>query len=985
MKKASLALSTLIMAIIVLSVLGIGTKVIWDLTSKPMNRLFGFSNISAFDDDIVERFNLTKEINKDAVDSVNGLLYAINSLAYIDTYDQEKLKAEKFDYMDKGKYKEYEENFDKVSVKPTYYDRETIFVPAESTLEKGIRELAIGTISCWLLHGDKDNENTRCYSITFEEGYKHLSELDALDEESFMNWMIEQKQDICVHYSGRFKAVPIETCVDVIEEITGDTWNPFNVNNIEWDELPKKHFSSREGKEVSICANNDGLNEIFFHQDSKGDVCEAPTNAFAFGYKVKGFSLPQRIEKSPNPLVYAIEDWLYAYGDPEYVLFYEKFPEGEAQYWEMSEYQIAWRAILITEAAFLGIDLLTWGMGSGFTNYLKEPLKKLGTKVTRFIPFKNMMKGTLKASSTKIKKIVGWSIEKIIRKGAPRATLEESAEKIIRVSFKKDLKKGVYNSLDDDTFVFLKKKCLEALNSLGEEAFDKSGKLTKKGLTNLDSSFKKVLEGTSMDSIKDKVILNGLKSTLGKEYDDVIYRVGKELGEKAQEASFRSIPRALIRAEKVAHRAKNMLRIIFVGDMTDEARERTLINMLKESDKALSHMKPIEKRAFMANQQKAIDLIMNKETGELILKGTGEEFSDAAQRKARDKIYKILKGVDLEEIMPKTYKLTGSFFKPKPESVLASQREAGKIIDNLILRKRHIVVATVAYMAARAESMAAKNYPVGTNVIGLKTPYKHTVPFEEFETGVSYNDINQFIGNKQNQDTELKGRIENHQKIAQEKLEKYGQPGYQGLLPEVGRYYLSLTKDMGIFDQDPQRFHLVSPCETDILIEISTCECWGEPELEAGIYETGGPYELMDIDDEGNSIPMGEIINNPHFDGDNKMLYRIDNLHRPIKECFPDGFFGRDTLIPNPSYRPKCIKINPLMDNFDNNNYCYHGISDSDEILGYTATAAHIGIAVVGGIICNAPCAIGFGAVAGVLTEIGRDYIRVKSQWPNHD
>ncbi len=964
MRRAELTFTTIVQAIIVLAVLGMGTKVVWDLTGTPVRYLLGKANISAFDDELVERFNLTKEINKEAVDSVNTLMFAINNLAYIDTYSEKSAKAAEFDYSNKGEYARYEKSFGTVSAKPTYYDRETVFVPAETDLERGKRELAFGTISCWLIFKDKGNSNTRCYSITFEEGYGHLDDLDKLKEDSFMKWMIEQKNSICNYFSGRFKGVPIKKCIDTINEITGDTWNPFNVNNIEWDELPSDHFASKEGREVSICANNRGLNEIFFHKSSQGDICEAPTNALAFGYKVKNFSLPQKIEKSSNALVYGIEDWLYAYGDPDYVLFYEKFPQEEAQYWDMSEYNIPWGAILITEGIFLGIDVVTLGMGKAL-----KPVGKI-LKTTRIgrgtIFVKNSFKNVAVGIGKGLKWIFSRPVSWILRKQVARETMKKSAKGAIENRIQKVLGKKAFSELDDTVVEKIQTQYLKAFDDVYDKgskqgwdwAFDTNKKrFTPQGLDYMDTQFKNYMKTGAPEAIQ----------SLGKNADDIIYQIGKELSEQSQEATFRSIPKALLRTYKVANRARNLLKEVLTGDMTEEAREKALKKMLLEGDEALSHMKPVDLRAFMANQQKAKNLLLDEKTGGLILGEISEEFNEQTQKQALKRLDDLLEKSIETELVPKTGLMIQSF--------------SSKVWEKGILKKRHLVAAMVAYMAARTESMAEKNYPVGTNAIGLKSPYMHTVSFDGFNTGVNYTTINKFVSGSE--DEGLKAKVEDHKDLAEKILKEYGRPGYQGLLPEVERYYLSLTKDLGLFDQDPQRFHLVSPCETDILIEISRCECWYHEDEETGVYETGKKYEIMGEDESGNPVSTGMFTEYDHFDDEKSMLYTLDENGDAVKQCHPSGVFQFDDL-----HAPKCIKINPLMDNFGENNYCYHGIDDSDTIWKGVITAAEVGLPMLG-LFCGpaAPaCIAGLGFVTGLGGELIKEAaIDIPGQWPSHD
>ena len=94
---------------------------------------------------------------------------------------------------------------------------------------------------------------------------------------------------------------------------------------------------------------------------------------------VENFALPQKVAKSANPIIYTMQEWLSAYGDPEYILFYEKFHEDEARYWHAGAYRTGFLAILGTEAVFLGIDAVTLGLGG-------KVLKPIAGGIAKIIP-----------------------------------------------------------------------------------------------------------------------------------------------------------------------------------------------------------------------------------------------------------------------------------------------------------------------------------------------------------------------------------------------------------------------------------------------------------------------------------------------------------------------------------------------------------------------------------------------------------------------
>jgi hypothetical protein len=283
------------------------------------------------------------------------------------------------------------------------------------------------------------------------------------------------------------------------------------------------------------------------------------------------------------------------------------------------------------------------------------------------------------------------------------------------------------------------------------------------------------------------------------------------------------------------------------------------------------------------------------------------------------------------------------------------------------------------YYATKIESMQAKFYSVGTNAIGLKTPYMATVPYDDEYTS----SITEFEDQK-------------------EFLTNYGEGSNVGLLPVVNRYYLSLTKDQFSwwFDQEPQRFHLVSPCYADIIMRVSNCDCKGTEDPDAGLYLTGENYTIYGTDENGNRVFTGETTEVDHFYEEKPMLYRLDENGDAIKECYAGKWYRWDT-----DYPTKCIKINPIMDPYSvseyiqkdtvaaffygsENNYCYHGKDPGFEIYSGYITALEIGVPLLCTVttlgVGAGPCFVGLGAVTGLAGESIKAIMETQHQWPNH-
>jgi hypothetical protein len=953
-KRGYMVWSQIATGILVLIILGLGIKIVIDLTGNPVRYLLGTGNISKLDQDITERYESTASLNKDAIASTNGLIYAINSLAVFDT-NREKEPVNIIDKVKQGfTQKEdlgaYKKDFGAVKVEATYFDRRTLYLGGDK--ESVLFDLTKATLDCWGIFGDKANANTRCFLVRIKEG----TDLGFVDE--FPNYLNNFNKCDSICQDSTQQSICIARCKTAVKEINGGNWLSFwNLANYDYDitkeELVKNDYEFR------ICGSNAGINEIHF--SFKDDYCKAPQTDEAFGYIVENFALPQEIDKSSNPLTYTVEEWLSAYGDPQYILFYEKFPKEEAEYWKAGSYNVAFLTILETEAAFIGIDVLTWGMGRAFTGISKVLSPTIIGRGGRAV--KNAITSFGRAVGGTIGSVLGWvwrytgakGINIILRKQITVEALESSSEGIIRNTLRKTLRTEVYDQLDDDAIVLLKKKYMEALDTLGEEAFDRGGRITKQGMSQLDANFRIVMN-SPMDA-GDLHTLSNLVDELGgvRQLDNVVVQIGKDLSEEVSQLSLRAIPRAMVRAYKSATRANNMLSIIFLGDMTDTKRTEVLMKAMDDWEAPFRAMKPRELRAFVANQKSATELLDKMIEGEL-----GDTAQKAAARELRD---------NMDDTLAKVIQERGDLGKLFTTGVTMQKysAEVTKWEASKLQNPRHLIALMAGYYATKIESMQGKFYSVGTNAIGLKTPYMATVPYDD-EYSKS---ITTFDGEK-------------------EFLTNYGEGSNVGFLPVVNRYFLSLTKDELSWwsDQDPQRFHLESPCYADVIMRVGNCDCKGTEDPNAGLYSTGKTYQIYGTDENGNRVYTGETINVPNFN-EKPMLYRLDENGNALKECYAGTWYRWDT-----SYPTKCIKINPVMDQYRDleNNYCYHGKDPSFEAIKGTITSLEIalpllcaapGIATFG--VGLGPCFAGMGFVTGFIGESTKTIMETQHQWPSHD
>ena len=906
MKKRGIALPNIIMGVITILVVITAARVFTGLSSEPVKRLLGIGNLSAFDDSIVQRYNDTKNMNQDAIQSTTALLYGINRLVEYD----------KFNLATEGT----EKSFGGVNVIPTDQNLRPLYLGAGGR-DPG-KQLAQAIVDCWTIFADEANENKYCFVIepapdmtgqVVESGL--ISGLEALkaDEEACGS-----------------------ACQDKITDVLGDSWWPWDVANIDWDSdlvITKDSRNLEDSRKIIVCSDNTAINEV--HITTKGSGNCQPKESEDILPKqifIEDFSLPQTIAKSSNPLTYTVEDWLNAYGDPDYILFYEKFPEDEAQYWHANAYKVAWTAIVTAGALSITIDLATMGFGrilGRISRALADTVVGGAYRAVKSVIFDVVGGIGRKTVGGILKRIFKGSARAAVRKGLLKEAAEETVEKFVKENIGEVAERAA-------------KSAPEIIDRFFREAGDDiispiTGRMTRAGRQKLANE-----------------LAEGVSDKLAREITDSLVRV-----------NVRKVPKALIKAFKTKSRLTNMLEKSLTGDISEVESKKALKALLEESSAGLNAMKPHELRT-LARDINDIAGAFYTERGELIL---AREILEAApdatsQKTARDAMKRRFSDfINLEsELIERQTARSSSYLLG-----FARRVEAG--VPTAIARQARLaslVTGSAAYYALKLESMAEKNYPVGTNAIGLKTPFMHTVVYDD--------EITEQLITKEGGDRN-------------EFMEKFGSSEvYLGLLPEVEGYYLSLTRDRHAYwwDQEPIRFHLVSPCYADIMMRVTTCECYSVPDVEAGWYETGTAYpQLFEINPD--RFPDGV---QPDFDGVHKMLFRLDEEGRPLKQCVPSaGWFSFDNI-----YKPRCIEINPVLaeDNLGEYNYCYHGEDVGNQILSATITTLEIGLpftcALAFGWTGVGPflCMTGFGFATAMSGEYLREAIGVSQQWPNH-
>ncbi len=944
-KVGALSFEQIVLAIIVLIVLGLGGTLTKSLSSKPVQYLLGRGDISEFDKDIIERFNRTQEMNAEAIDSVNGLLYSVNRLADHHTHN---LKTE-----------DYAKEFGAVTVSPTYVDARTI-IPSGSK-EQIARIIVKNILNCDLIFSDKGYENTRCFSIDTSK----FAEVKITEEDIAHEFEVYEKDEECD-----------EKCKEKVKDMGGKGW--FNFDNWGWDDdlVLESGISN-----VHLCGDNAGVNEIHITTDLEGN-CEVEETGKVFGLVVENFNFPQEISKDGNFITKPIEAWLNAYGDPQYILYYEVFPKGEEEFWKASSYNIAVGTILTVEGVFLLFDAATFGVGKFFRwakPTLEKPIETLlkntvrpiieGIKggARRITPqfildlsgrIMDGLRGIFDAlaqagralserAASPFRAIMFREAQKDMAEDMLEASSKEAAERALKTVLKNEFKSLNTETIEEITTLFLQ-AFRTAKDNFPNEDFVKNG-LSRQAIQSIDDSLSESLQGI--------VQIGGIGNARA-----LAISLRSSMQDTLQEASLRTVPRVFLHNFRAAARASSKLRAAVTGDVTREERQIIIQRIVKEGTDVLDNMDQRQAARFLTHTdtRKMVDKIFKE--GDIRWDIGEVPFTREQKEAATEAFDQAVDGLDIAARVRHS------------ETI---QRGFSKTVQwlNPIQKKRHLVALTAAVAAMRAESIQAKFTSSGTNAFGLKIPYAPPVDYDELS------------------------HIQTP-KQKEEFFENYGDPGYQGMLPEANRYWMSLIRDASWWwtHQDPARFHLVSPCKADVFVRVSTCTCVGKTQEDTiGTSSTwiGSLFEDQGVYKTGEASPQlqqkyPEIYPNgkvEHFDGGNPSFFTLDENGYPLKQCNPSGewfTFGEE------EYSVECMTFNPVIDENLDQNYCYHGLSPIMSIAnGALNYALPIGAGIGGAIACTPVglphlCGIAGGAIGGLAGSLSYALLSIDHQWPNH-
>ncbi len=899
--------------------------------------LLGLTDEAMFDDKLVERYSESLIEDKEARDSVVSLLYSVNRLAWFDTHYArswsgeinigEELGREYYatsasGTKSVGSFASFERTYGTTKVVPTILDMEVVYYTGEK--DHVLKVLLKNVLDCFYMYKDLGDANVRCFAADFGEiGDVEITKSDI--KPGFD--LLKADRDMCD-----------ESCQDKIDDVAG--FGYFNPDDWSFDVaggvITDENTVNEPNSLVRICAETGGDGSGGFG-DSWGDFwtkdliyittdidkCRTPVDSMKFGLIIKDFNLPDRLGPS-----YQVEGGLLkflanGYGDPKYVVYYEKFPPGEDAAWSAS-------AIDFDDLfTFAGAELACHMVLTPAIKLMGRVAPPVGTAVSAFmsaigvdryacILFSTVVTRTrelyldkgddimwaevglidwgvdiLNAVIEKVKELVEEVKARVTGDYINRLGVERHPEKINNYIVLKhsgrEFIRNYYNTIaetisKEEDFSRHKEKYIGAFNETmdmfqGRDVI-RDGKLTQEFQDSLFLAFQSVPEvPEKLDAIPELLLSNINDFVEGSMFQyNWFFTAARDTNDE-------------------------LARLL-----DDEDRETKIRSYFKENTK-INGLNAKDKRELL----RKLDLVLmmaleEQETSPSVRDSFGPDIEAS---------FSMLKGSIPDADFTMSAKDTGT----------ASQTRA--------LVTKEAVLFRIMLM-----NVQDKFRFLGTNSFGLRTPYKATIPMDDRHTRLwdwpddkdLYLDYFDHFGGY---DPET-GVASQDNRFFSER--------YLGVLPEVERYYIALKRDQAsywwakaplvdwndvLFSQPNIRFHLVSPCKADLVMHVTNCQCFGKPtDKSAASLVPSGVRKLFGVHDMYQTGDYNELYGTsvPHFDGTNSMLYTIDEATgQLVKECPAKNVANYLPWNNEPRYTPRCIEINPVMDKETNPNYCYRG------------------------------------------------------------
>ncbi|NTV22840.1 MAG: hypothetical protein HGA85_00505 [Nanoarchaeota archaeon] len=944
------------------------------LSSTPIRVLLGLADPANLDAGYRDMYNQRLEMDKETINSINALLFSVNSLVFIDTYPQEEQPFLSSMFSDK-KERLFGTN---QKVRYTLSNLETVFIEAKDTKGAAAKKIIDSAAKCYQIYKDQGDTRQRCFALDFTGIAPEAKGISLADLKAASD--IYKGSGLCdsgcqaalntVLFNGKSFEMDIDSGASS-ENRKIDTETELYM----CAEPPAQHVSHLFSFRMYLTPD---LN----HHSCKGQKVLDDT----YGMKVTGFVMKQDVGASDLSVPSR-----FITGYKPNVFYYEQFEETIAEDWNSNVFSYDGWEVVGWNTLFLAFDLFAPGSKKVIKTAGAALLKQEGKFIIR--------EEAEQAGEAWFKKLFNLVRESIPRKGEAKAVVEGESRNLF-AALKEEMT-IVFNGMKKMST----KEFLEAMASgLREEAQRVAVYLKKEFMTkhyvegfvdiitrdrdhivssttlqeieeNGFRAFKAEIEKIASQDVGEEQMKQRLTDAFGRDMKELIENAAddstaealrnaeKEITAKIGQMTKAQLDYFVKRNGRVLARVSETASKIFYVGLSKEEKKMFIEDLVtKGADDRFGTMLFNERdmQRFIANNKISLETVEAMYEG-TISSGQMDEFVEYLEKEVSlDSRYMAI--------------IERNFRTELSASVKAMPKKT---------KKYFLLNAALIILAAKEESDVEMFHPVGLNSFGYKTAISTPIIYDESlrkdwnyastKGRSDYYDYFKFYGN-----SVIPGKTERKPKIDKEtgidyEAEMYSSQKYTGTIKELSRYFVALSKDKRRFwfDQPPERFYLVSPCKADLNIRITQVDCYGPPrESWEGI--SIGPFDGIfakeAVYETGKYNPILDRTVDP-FDSVNDMTYMVDENGNIVKQCRPKNaetvIFTDIGLFDKP-YTPKTIEVDPVIDPALNPNYCYRGIDESQMVADAVFNWGFpIGGTALGGTVCALAVSVGTGG-AGI-------------------
>jgi hypothetical protein len=991
MSTTTPAIKAILMLVTIVVVIGIFTG----LSNPVVQVLLGFADEATLDDGTKEKYSYLKDINEENINSINALLFSVNAIAHYDTNLKTDTQKEAFLLTMFGQNQE--RVFGNQVVKYIFSNIEPVQIEKKDSIDVATRKIIDYATRCYYIFEDNGKERSRCYALD-------MSQAD-FETNKITEQHIEEQAELYMD-SGNCD----DTCKETVNLLFLKT------NGLRFD---LSITGSMKKQEYYFCAEPGGLHanhlwtpRVYLVDSINHHGCDIKDkNKEAIGFKVTNFNMEQDV----GPMGF-IEDFFLGYkpnvlyyemADPSITQDYEaarlNFDIGDALKWElMASAMFDFIPYFRPVRKVVGTLMIKAGLKKVASEtaeevgqrFFKEWISEIGEKLSRGSGLKKY-KEVFEESFNKFKVLLGAGTDlppSVIKEIFEGVSAETSEQTVRRAGVRNFIKNNFEISSTTQVKSFLK----EALgDKVGREITEEEFEIVSKRITNgylegvsdniAQGQARELTEAQMHNLVADALMLAGREDVSNEVIQNLIEGLVKHntaMKNTLNRISAKTFSFNIRRVKRAADRLKGSLKKI--SELSEDKQEKAIKQLLDDNVKSrfgsmLSRRKDLKK--FISNNKIPQD-----------------ELMDAIGNPTNlDKMLLNVKEVPMDKRL-RTYL----------ETDISDIKNA---VGSPVKKRQLILLFGLWFLHIADENDAEIFHPVGVNSFGYKTSLSSPAIFDDYyrldwdyETAKGRKDYKDYF--KYYGDSIIPGMTDREEDIDPEtgidyQKEIYMSEKYTGTIPEIYNYFVALSKDKRKFyGQSPERFYLISPCKADLNVKVEQLKCYGSPKEEKEGWFGTELFAKQAVWETGRFNPiLDERIE--HFDGDNTMLYQVDENGDIIKLCPKRNFLGVLDPFEN-VYTPMSITVDPVLDQAQEMNYCYEGI---DEQQVAADAVFNWGIPIGAGLLFNSICipATGLetaglsvpiclfvggaaGGLAGTVGYVAYEHTFGKDQfhWPYH-